>query len=236
MLSPADLARLGSDLEPIDVTEARLPFARSDGEGYVYFPETCALTLVNVSENGEMLEVGTVGNEGYLSLAPFALDEVPLQAMVLAPGRAHRVPLARFETLAAASPDACRIMLRYSQRFAAHVSQTAICNGLHLLHERLVRLLLLVHDRVTDDHFQLTHDMLASLLGVRRAGVTVAMQSLQDAGWLRYRRGRIEILDRAGLEAVACRCYRALRALAQAAPSPAPPAQAHPERAVALSA
>jgi CRP-like cAMP-binding protein len=104
------------------------------------------------------------------------------------------------------------MILRYTQAFLTQVAQTAACNGAHLVDQRCARWLLMTHDRVDGDEFPLTHEFLAFMLGVRRAGVTVAMRSLQDAKLIRYTRGRIGIVDRTGLEAASCECYAVVRA------------------------
>jgi CRP-like cAMP-binding protein len=103
-------------------------------------------------------------------------------------------------------------MLRYTQAFLIQVAQTAACNAAHLVEQRCARWLLMTHDRVDGDVFPLTHEFLATMLGVRRAGVTVVMRSLQDAGAVAYVRGRVAVRDRPGLEAAACECYGAVRA------------------------
>ena len=105
-----------------------------------------------------------------------------------------------------------RVLLRYAEAFLCQVAQTAACNGAHLVEQRCARWLLMTHDRVNGDTFPLTQDFLAFMLGVRRAGVSVAMRDLQDAGMVRYNRGAVQVLDRERLEDVSCECYRSVRA------------------------
>ena len=121
------------------------------------------------------------------------------------------MPAERFQQLAAVDGPLHRAMLRYTQAFLTQVAQTAACNGAHLVVQRCARWLLMTHDRVQGDEVELTHEFLAFMLGVRRAGVTVALQELQQQGLIRTRRGHVVIVDRAGLERASCECYQVVR-------------------------
>jgi len=164
------------------------------------------------------------GCEGMVGL-PVFLGEPTSAASVFTqiPGTASRMSAATFAHLAGAPGALHGMMLRYTQAFLTQVSQTAACNAAHLVEQRCARWLLLTHDRVEGDDFPLTHEFLAYMLSVRRAGVTLAMRALQDAGLVRYTRGRVAIVHRAGLERASCECYRVVgahfaRLLGQIAP------------------
>ena len=128
--------------------------------------------------------------------------------MAQIPGTGWRVGAAAVKQAFGTSPTLRSLLLRYAQAYHVQVAQTAACNGHHLLEKRLARWLLLAHDRAEDDRFPLTHEFIAMMLGVRRAGVTVAAGILQKTGMISYAHGHITILDRPGLEAASCECYR----------------------------
>jgi CRP-like cAMP-binding protein len=179
----------------------------------VFFPETAVVSLVNQMENGSVVEIATAGCEGMVGLCAFLADDTPtVRAFAQIPGIAWRMSVDALARLARTSSAFHRLLLRYTQAFLTQVAQTAACNGTHLVEERCARWLLMTHDRVADDEFPLTQEFLAFMLGVRRAGVNVAMRSLYDAGLVRYSRGSVRIVDRAGLEEASCECYRVVRA------------------------
>ena len=178
----------------------------------VYFPETAVISLVAPMEGGMTIEIGTAGCEGMVGLPVFlSSDSSPVEAFVQIPGDAWRMEAEVFARLASAPSGLRRILLRYTQAFLTQVSQTAACNASHLVEERCARWLLMTHDRVDSDEFPLTHEFLALMLGVRRPGVTVAMHALRNTGFVNYRRGSVEIVDREGLEGASCECYRVVR-------------------------
>jgi CRP-like cAMP-binding protein len=175
---------------------------------HAYFPLTGLLSIVAIDVGGAIVEVGTAGNEGMIGLPTFLdMPASPFQTMGEVPGDHARVPIG--DLLAAVAPGTAlhRLLLRYAQAFSVLCGQSVACNRLHPIEERCARWLLMVHDRMGADTFQLTHDVLGQMLGVRRAGVTVALGILQTAGFIAYRRGTLTIRDRAGLEDVACECY-----------------------------
>ena len=180
---------------------------------YVYFPETAIISLVSNMSDGGTVEVGTAGCEGMAGLSVFLAGETSsIQAFAQIPGEATRMKTGAFLTLAGPAGEFHRILLRYTQAFLTQVAQTAACNGAHLVEERCARWLLMTHDRVKGDDFPLTHEFLAFMLGVRRAGVTVVMRGLQDRELVRYSRGKVRIIDRPGLETMSCECYAVVRA------------------------
>jgi CRP-like cAMP-binding protein len=141
----------------------------------------------------------------------YGADTSSLEGMVQGPGTALRLPAAAFREELERLPTLRPLLLRYALAFHEHVAQTSACNGRHLLERRLARWLLIAHDRAEGDEFPMTHEFLSIMLCVRRAGVTVAAQMFQQAGYIRYSSGRITVTDRPGLEAVSCECYATVR-------------------------
>jgi CRP-like cAMP-binding protein len=178
---------------------------------HVYFPESAVLSVISRLRHGTV-EVGTVGCEGMAGL-PLFLEgaSYPLEVIGQVEGRAWRMDASAFRSAANASTTMHHVLLRYTSAFLIQVAQTAACNRAHLLESRCARWLLMTHDRVGGGTFMLTHEFLAFMLGVRRAGVTVAARALQQRGYIKYSRGRMTILDRAGLESASCECYRVVR-------------------------
>lgn len=178
---------------------------------HVYFPLTGFISLVATVSHHEPLEMGLIGNEGVLG-ATLALDvdTVPLRGIVQGTGTALRIPVARFERELREGPALQRVLKHYLYVLMAQLAQTTACTRFHEVDARLARWLLMTHDRAHADHFQLTHKFLAAMLGVRRSGITIAAGALRRRRLIRYARGKITILDRAGLEAAACECYDAV--------------------------
>lgn len=179
----------------------------------VYFPLDCAVSVVTEVTSAEsdavaMGEVATIGLEGMIGLPVLFETHVAQMRYFLQIG-GSLVALAAAELRAAADDDPAldALLLRYAQALFTQVGQSVVCNQRHTLRQRCARWLLTTHDRVAGDEFHLTHEFLAAMLGVRRAGVTVAAGELQRAGLISYRRGNVKILDRAGLEEVSCECY-----------------------------
>ncbi len=178
----------------------------------VHFPREGVCSVIATEQEGGDLEVGTIGCEGFVGLPVLnGTDSMPYRVIAQVPGHGWRLAADDFRQLVDERPVVRRLMLRYSQYYTDQVSQTAACNQLHTVEERCARWLLMTHDRVDGDAFELTHEFLAIMLGVRRAGVTVAMGTLQAAGFVRYMRGRVRILDRARLEEASCGCYHITR-------------------------
>jgi CRP-like cAMP-binding protein len=175
------------------------------------------VSLVAVMREGEAIETATIGREGVVgSLAGLGPRRSHTRAIVQVPGHATRISAARFRRVAEESQAVRDLIARYGEMLLIQVQQTAACNGLHDVEARTCRWLLQTSDRVEDNTIRLTHEFLAQMLGVRRPTVTVVAHMLQDAGLIRYHRGSIEIVDRRGLEARACECYRTMRQLIEA--------------------
>ncbi len=181
--------------------------------GDVWFVREGVCSMIATEQEGGDIEVGTIGREGLVGL-PVLLgaDSTPNRVFVQVEGDAWRMPADAFRRVVDERAPVRRLCLRYAQYFADQLAQAVACNRLHTLEERCARWLLMTHDRVSGDEFELTHEFLGVMLGVRRAGVTVAMGALQTTGMLRYTRGRVTVLDRAQLEEVACACYSITRA------------------------
>ena len=175
----------------------------------VYFPGRSVVSLLTVVDDHNALEVGLVGPEGMVGI-PLALGVAnsPVRALVQAGGGAMRMSAASFSKALAASPPLQRGVHRYTHGLIAQITQTAACNRFHMVEARLARWLLMTRDRVGSGQFRLTHEFLAHMLGVRRVGVTQAASALQRQALIEYRRGNIQILDDAELEAAACSCYQ----------------------------
>lgn len=179
---------------------------------HVYFVQQGMVSLVQPLENGAMIEVGMIGNEGFVGV-PVLLgaESSPLEAMVQIPGSALRMQASAFREEVTRRSTLLALLLRYVQALHIQVSLSAACNGRHTLPERLARWLLTARDRTTSDELPLSHEFLSMMLGVRRAGVTVAVGTLKTAGLIRNSNGRVTIIDRQGLEAASCECYRTVR-------------------------
>jgi CRP-like cAMP-binding protein len=205
-------AELEPYLEPVTM-EVRDTIA-NPGEpfAHVYFPLNCIVSVVNEMSDGSTVESGTIGNEGVAGL-PALLDAVASESRMYTqvPGAALRVPVGVVVPLVERERELRRLVNRYAQAYISQVAQGAACNRVHGIEPRCARWLLMTHDRLDRDEFSLKQEFLAEMLGVRRAGVSVAASALQQAGLIRYSRGTIHVLDREGLEAVACECYGIIR-------------------------
>lgn len=211
-LSASELAQLRPLLVPVQLRQRETLFEADAPISHVYFPETAVVSMVSRLRDGGMVEVGTAGREGMVGLSLFlAHDTSSVHAFTQIGGLIWRMDAASFAQHVDARSALHRVLLRYTQAFLTQVSQTAACNAAHLVGQRCARWLLMTHDRVESDTFALTHDFLALMLGVRRAGVTVAMRALQDAGLVDYARGEVRIVDRTGLGHASCECYDVMR-------------------------
>ena len=174
----------------------------------VFFPEQGYVSMLAALEDGDSSEVGLIGYEGMVGV-PVILgtDRSPVEAFVQGEGTALRLDAAVLRQAMDENRPLRALLLRYAMAFSMQVTMTAACNSRHLIEQRLARWLLMAHDRFVGDEFPMTHEFMSLMLGVRRAGVTVAAGSLQRAGYIHYEQGRIRIADRPGLESAACECY-----------------------------
>jgi CRP-like cAMP-binding protein len=178
----------------------------------VYFIEKGVASVITALADGEAIETGTIGNEGLVGL-PVVLgaSHSPSRVICQIPGRALVVPSAVIATERGRGGPWFDVLLRFVNFVTAMTAQTAACNRLHAVDARMSRWLLMTHDRVDADDFPLTQEFMAQMLGVSRPTVNIAGATLQKAGFIRYTRGRITILDRAGLESATCECYGRIR-------------------------
>lgn len=178
----------------------------------VFFPLTTMFSIVTVLKDGSRVEAATIGNEGMTGL-PFSIPGLPSPVLMLVqiPGEAIRINAGEFRAWLNLSPIGRELLDRHSQTLLVTTAQTAACNRLHNVEHRCARWLLMMHDRARSDTFPMTQDLLATMLGVRRASVNVAALSLQQLGLISYHHGQMEIVDRAGLEGASCECYEVVK-------------------------
>ncbi|MCW2239132.1 Crp/Fnr family transcriptional regulator [Azospirillum canadense] len=210
-LSSAEEALIRPHLEPASLPH-KMTFYRADEPiTMVWFIERGCASVINVLPDGDAVEVGTIGNEGLVG-TPVLLeaDRIPCQCDMQIPGDGWRMSAQALRTALRRSDTLRTKLLRFAQAHFNQVAQTAACNSLHSIEERCARWLSMSRDRAGDD-FPLTHEYLAIMLGVRRSGVTVTANLLQNAGLIRHTRGHITITDPVGLEEAACDCYRIVR-------------------------
>jgi CRP-like cAMP-binding protein len=183
--------------EPLDRIEA------------AYFPLSCVLSIVTLMRDGATIEIGTVGHEGTSGI-PLIMggDTTPNRAFCQIPGNAWKMSATLFRSLLDESRLFREVVNRYLQAYVNMLGQFAACNRLHSVYERAARWILMSQDRIGRDTFPLTHEFLATMLGARRSGVTIAAAMLQKAGFISYHRGQITVVDRAGLEETTCECYQ----------------------------
>lgn len=175
---------------------------------YVYFPTSTIISLHYILENGASSEIAGVGNEGMLGISLFMGGEsTPSWATVQTAGYGYRMKAALLLQEFNQGGPVQRLLLRYTQALITQISQTAVCNRHHTIEQQLCRWLLLTLDRLNSEELVMTQELIASMLGVRREGITEAAGKLQQAGIIRYRRGHITVLDQIGLKAHVCECY-----------------------------
>ena len=190
----------------------QLIYEPGDRVDYVYFPSSGVISMLILLEDGEQIELASIGNEGMAEITVmFGLNNAPYRALVQVPGEALRMSTATFRDLLRSSPAFQAAMGRYLTGLFALVAQSAVCNRLHPIQERCARWLLMTQDRVGTDSFPITQAFLADMLGVRRPSVTAAEGLLKSAGLIDYKRGRVTIVDRLGLEEASCECYAAVK-------------------------
>lgn len=180
---------------------------------HAYFPTTAIVSLLYVMEDGASAEIAVVGNEGMVGVSLFmGGDSTPSRAVVQSAGYGFRIRAAALKNDLHHPSALMRVLLRYTQALLTQMAQTAVCNRHHLLDQQLCRWLLLSLDRLGGPDLTMTQELIANMLGVRREGVTEAALKLQKTGIIRYSRGHITVLDRLGLAALSCECYRVVKA------------------------
>ncbi len=221
-LPAAEFERLAPHLEPVELRLGDVLYESGGLLQHVYFPTTAILSLHYVMENGSSSEIAGVGNEGMLGISLFmGGNTTPSRAVVQTGGQGYRLKARLMAQEFKRAGSMQQLLLRYTQALITQMSQTAACNRHHSLLQQLCRWLLLTLDRMPTNELVMTQELVASMLGVRREGVTEAAGKLQEVGIIRYRRGHITVLDRAGLESQVCECYAVVkREFARLLPEP----------------
>lgn len=205
--------RLFPRLELISIPLGSVIYEPGDDMRFVYFPTDSIISLLYVMECGASAEISVVGNDGVAGISAFmGGGSTPSRAVVQSAGSAYRLP-ARYllEEFNGPDPYLRGLMLRYTQALITQMAQTAVCNRHHSIAQQLCRWLLLSLDRLNSDQLNMTQELIANMLGVRREGVTEAAGRLQRAGVIKYHRGKITILDRKMLESMSCECYSVVK-------------------------
>lgn len=211
-LPQTDYARLLPALELIYLPLGQMLYEPSQQMRHVYFPTTAIVSLHYVTESGASAETAGVGNEGILGVALFmGGDTTSSSAVVQTAGYAYRLEGALLKQEFSRAGFMQRLLLRYTQALMTLMSQAAACNRHHSVEQRLCRWLLLTLDRCESPDLVITQELVASMLGVRREGVTEAAGNLQRAGYIMSRRGHIAVLNRSGLETASCECYSVVK-------------------------
>lgn|SRR6185295_4813944 len=209
LLPSSEWDRLVPQLQTVPLEPKQIIYHLRASIDYVYFPLSGVISAMAMMSDGSAIEVATIGNEGMSGQTAFnGGDTSPYEVMVQVAGEALRMKTSVFMDEVRKDGPFRSILVQYSTAFALQVSYAVACNGLHKIEPRCCRWLLMTQDRVGSNVLPLTHEFLAIMLGVRRASVTEVLQPLQERGLIRNSRGEIEILNRAGLEATACECYR----------------------------
>jgi CRP-like cAMP-binding protein len=216
-LPDSEYEQLSTYLEPAPLPLGKVLYESGEELSYVYFPTTAIVSLLYVMEDGASAEIAVVGNEGIVGIALFMGGEtMPNRAVVQSAGQAYRLkgPVLKreFARLGGRRQGSLQpLLLRYTMALLTQMAQTAVCNRHHTIDQQLCRWLLLSLDRLPSNELDMTQELIANMLGVRREGVTEAAGRLQSAGLIRYSRGHIKVLDRPGLETRVCECYEVVR-------------------------
>jgi len=211
-LPAAERQRWFPQLEAVDMPLGQVLYESGRTLSHVYFPTTSIVSLLYVMENGASAEIAVVGNEGIVGISLFMGGEsTPSRAVVQSAGRGFRLKADLMKEEFNRAGPVLHLLLRYTQALITQMAQTAVCNRHHSLDQQLCRWLLLSLDRLQGNELRMTQELIANMLGVRREGVTEGALKLQQAGLIRYARGHISVLDRAGLEKRTCECYAVVK-------------------------
>lgn len=210
-LSTEELERLSPHTETIPLNLGEILFRPDDIISHVQFPTNSIVSLLTDLEDGTGMEVGLVGREGMVGISAILGGEETKVATVQGEGYAINMRVEHLREEFARGGSLQRALLRYTHALMTQISQSVVCNTRHNVEGRLARWLLMYRDRTDSDVFSMTHEFMANMLGVRRPSVSEIANRLQEMGLIRYQRGRIEILDREGLERLVCECYPAVK-------------------------
>jgi CRP-like cAMP-binding protein len=199
-------------LELVPMPLGKIIYESGTHQENVYFPTDCIVSLLYVMEDGDSAEIAVVGKEGIIGVSLFMGGEtMPNRALVQSAGSAYRLSARVLQVEFKLGGQLQFLLLRYTQALLTQMAQTAVCNRHHTVDQQLCRWLLLSLDRLPTNQLKMTQDLIANMLGVRREGVTEAAGKLQAAGLIRYSRGCITVVDRPGLEARCCECYKVVQ-------------------------
>ncbi|MDX1678423.1 Crp/Fnr family transcriptional regulator [Arsukibacterium sp.] len=211
-LSEEVLQRLLPHMELVEMPLGKVLYESGDVLRHVYFPVNCIVSLLYAMENGSSAEISVVGFEGLIGVALFLGGEsTTSRGIVQSAGYAYRLPGQRMKDEVNRHGDLLVLILRYSQTLITQMAQTAVCNRYHSIEQQLCRWLLLSLDRLKGSHLVMTQELIATMLGVRREGVTEAAGHLQKMGVIEYSRGKIHVINRARLEQLSCECYAVVK-------------------------
>ena len=209
-LSPREVRRLNLQLTTLPL--GKVLHDPGQAQPYIYFPVDCIVSLLYVLNDGDSAEISVVGNDGLVGVAAFMGGEsTPSQAVVQSAGRAYQMAGYHLKEIFRTDEAMQVLLLRYTQALMTQMAQTAVCNRHHTVDQQLCRWLLLALDRLTSNQLNMTQELIANMLGVRREGVTEAAGKLDELGIIRYVRGKITVLDRPALEQRCCECYAVVK-------------------------
>ncbi len=212
-LPKREFAKIEHSLKLVNLKVGQVLWEINEKRRYVYFPVSALVCFLYETENGTSIEVGMTGRQGMVGIVTFFGDSIMAKrAVVESAGQAYVMKAKDVEDHFAKSPDFEDICMSYTQTLIAQISQSAICNGLHSIEQRLCRYLLVVSDSIQGPGLVMTQTRISEVLGVRRESVSVTAAQLQNNGLIKYERGKITILDRKGLLATVCECYTSVRA------------------------
>ncbi|WP_425274006.1 Crp/Fnr family transcriptional regulator [Paraburkholderia lacunae] len=211
-LPPDERGRIEPHLSLVTMPLGQVVYESGDHLSHVYLPTTAIISMLYVMENGASAEIAVVGRDGLLGVALFMGGEtMPNRAIVQSAGEAFRLSGQIVKDEFARGGAIQRLFLRYTQALITQMAQTAVCNRHHSIAQQFCRWLLLSLDRLESNDVHMTQELIANMLGVRRAGVTETARKLQDDGVIRYNRGLIEVLNRRALEVQVCECYKVVK-------------------------
>lgn len=217
--------RLVALMEPVDVKLGAVICEAGGTLAHAYFPQGAVLSLLTVMESGSAIETANIGREGAFGIFAAMYSRVSFnRCLVQLVGPMVRCPIEALQEEFARSANVRDLFVSYSETLLSQVQQTVGCNALHTVQERMCRWLLMMDDRAEGEPMTYTQEFLSEIMGVNRTSISLAAQSMQDAGLISYRRGTMQVLDRAGMEKVSCECYAIVKRRFDAFLSPPPSA------------
>jgi len=218
---PDARSRITAHMQPVSHKLGEVICEAGGALDHAYFPEGCVLSLLTILENGSEIECANIGREGAFGVFAAMYSRVSFtRCAVQLEGPMIRCEIGYLQDEFSKSPHLQNLLVSYSETLLSQVMQTVACNALHSVEERMCRWLLMMHDRAEGENLTYTHEFLARIMGANRTSITLAAQSLQNQGLISYRRGLMQVRDRAGLEAASCECYAVVRARFDAFLSP----------------